>query len=240
MGVAAEPAFLLDRKWPHRVAVGVWLAVGIGLWLATDRFDRPAQVITGGLWAVGLGLLLRQFLRSLPGPVLAYDALRVGRQSRRIWFRLAYALFLAILFTWLYSSWVVFMPGARGQRVDPKVMARLADSFFQTYMVVQFIAVCVLTPPSVAGAIADEKERRTLEFLLATDLRDREILFGKLASRVGSLLLFLLAGLPILGLLQFFGGIDPDLVIAGYTALFATVLSLAALGGAASVLARHA
>ena len=90
----------------------------------------------------------------------------------------------------------------------------------------------------MAGAIADEKERRTLEFLLATDLRDREILFGKLASRVGSLLLFLLAGLPILGLMQFFGGIDPDLVLAGFAATFATVLSLAAVGIAASVLSR--
>ena len=97
-------------------------------------------------------------------------------------------------------------------------------------MVVQFILVCVLTPAAVAGAIADEKERRTLEFLLATDLRDREILFGKLAARVGSLLLFLLAGLPVLGLMQFFGGIDPDLVLAGFAATFATVLTLAAAG----------
>ena len=37
--------------------------------------DRPAQVVLAGLWVVGLGLLLRQFLRSLLGPVLAYDVL---------------------------------------------------------------------------------------------------------------------------------------------------------------------
>src|SRR5207237_10738758 len=153
------------------------------------------------------GLLLRQRLRSRRGPVLAYDGLRVGRTPRQIWFRVAYAVVLRSLFTWVYLAWVSY----NSARVHPKVMAQLAETFFTVYMVIQFIMVCVLTPASVAGAIADEKERRTLEFLLATDLRDRAILFGNLASRVGSLMLFLLAGLPILGLMQFFGGIDPDL-----------------------------
>jgi ABC-type transport system involved in multi-copper enzyme maturation permease subunit len=234
MGVPAEPTFLLDRKWPFRIALGLWLAAGVGAWFVAAELERPAQVVLGSLWVVGLGLLLRQFLRSLVGPVLAYDVLRVGRKRRQIWFRVAYAGVLAILFTWVYMTWVWSNPG----RVHPKAMARLAETFFTVYMVVQFMIVCVLTPASVAGAIADEKERRTLEFLLATDLRDREILFGKLASRVGSLLLFLLAGLPILALLQFFGGIDPDLVLAGFAATFATVLSLSAVAISASVLSR--
>ena len=165
------------------------------------------------------------------------EVLRVGRKSRQIWFRLAYAIVLAFLFCWIYFAWVSF----RGSgQVQPRDLSRLAETYFGVYMVVQFILVCVLTPASVAGAVAEEKERRTLEFLLATDLRDREILFGKLATRVGSLLLFLAAGLPILTLMQFFGGIDPDQVIAGFAATVLVVLSLAALGMAASVLSRKA
>ena len=35
----------------------------------------------------------------------------------------------------------------------------------------------MLTPAYVAGAISEEKDRKTLEFLLATDLRNREIGF---------------------------------------------------------------
>ena len=240
MGTPAEPTFLLDRKWPFRIAVGVWLAAGVGVWILAADLDRPAQVILAGLWAVGLALLLRQFLRSLVGPVLAYDVLRVGRKPRQIWFRVGYAVVLGIILAWVYLTWYELARYRGGGQIRPKDLSRLAETFFSTYMIVQFILVCVLTPAAVAGAIADEKERRTLEFLLATDLRDREILFGKLASRVGSLLLFLLAGLPVLGLMQFFGGIDPDLVIAGFAATFATVLSLAAVGIAASVLSRKA
>src|SRR4029453_8785013 len=87
---------------------------------------------------------------------------------------------------------------------------------------------------------ADEKERRTFEFMLATDLRDREILFGKLATGVGSLMLLLAAGLHMLGMLHFFGGLDPALVLAAFAATIIVVLSLAALGIAASVLSRKA
>src|SRR5829696_1051280 len=240
MGSPAEPAFLLDRKWPLRIALGLWLAAGVGAWFVAADLGRPAQVVLGSLWVVGLGLLLRQFLRSLVGPVLAYDVLRVGRKPRVIWFRLAYAILLAGLCAWVYFTWYAMAQYRGGGTVRPKDLSRLAETFFSVYMVVQFILVCVLTPASVAGAIADEKERRTLEFLLATDLRDREILFGKLASRVGSLLLFLLAGLPILGLMQFFGGIDPNLVVAAFVATVVVVLSLSAVGIAASVLSRRA
>ena len=238
MGTATSPTFPLDRKWPFRIALAVWLAIGVGAWFLADGMGRPGQVVLAGLWVVGLALLLRQFLLSLFGPVLAYEVLRVGRQSRQIWFRLAYAIILAFLFCWIYFAWVSFR--GPGQVVRPRDLSLLAETYFGVYMVVQFILVCVLTPASVAGAIAEEKERRTLEFLLATDLRDREILFGKLATRVGSLLLFLGAGLPILTLMQFFGGIDPDQVIAGFAATVLVVLSLAALGMAASVLARKA
>jgi ABC-type transport system involved in multi-copper enzyme maturation permease subunit len=240
MGTADAPTFPLDRKWPFRIALGVWLAVGVGSWFLVDGMGRPGQVVLAGLWVIGLGLLLRQFLLSLFGPVLAYDVLRVGRKSRHIWARVAYACVLALVFAWIYFAWLSFARYRGGGQIRPKDMAKLAETYFAAYMVVQFIMVAILTPASVAGSIADEKERRTLEFLLATDLRDREILFGKLASRVGNLILFLFAGLPILALMQFFGGIDPDLVIAGFTATVLIVLTLAALGMAASVLSRKA
>jgi ABC-type transport system involved in multi-copper enzyme maturation permease subunit len=96
-------------------------------------------------------------------------------------------------------------------------------------MVIQFLTVAVLTPAYTAGAIAEEKDRKTLEFLLATDLYNREIVLSKLASRVANLTLIVLAGLPILSFLQFMGGVDPNLVLAGFAATAMTMLSLAGL-----------
>src|SRR5262249_54563592 len=94
---------------------------------------------------------------------------------------------------------------------------------------IQHLLVSVLTPLMVAGALSEEKERRTLEFMLATDLRSREIILGKLAGRLANMTLFLLAGLPILSFLQLLGGVDPGLVLAGFAATMLTFVSLAAM-----------
>jgi ABC-type transport system involved in multi-copper enzyme maturation permease subunit len=96
----------------------------------------------------------------------------------------------------------------------------------------------VLTPAYLGSAIAEEKERRTLELLFTTHLNNTEIILGKLISRVIHLVGFVIAGLPILSLIQFWGGIDM-LLIAGN--LVNTILNIISIGSVcllASVLAR--
>ena len=78
------------------------------------------------------------------------------------------------------------------------------------------LVVVALTPAFTAAAITDEKERKTLDFLLVTDLSTREIVFGKLAARAGALFTLVLAGLPILSLIQFFGGIEGKNVVVSH------------------------
>src|SRR5262249_28601690 len=80
--------------------------------------------------------------------------------------------------------------------------------------------------------------RKTLEFLLATELRNREIVLGKLASRLLSLTLFLLTGLPILSLTQLWGGVDVGVLLLAFACTGVTMLSLAALSTLISVQSR--
>ena len=119
-------------------------------------------------------------------------------------------------------------------------MATFAESFFYVFLAVQMVAVILLTPAFVAGAIAEEKEKQTLDFLLATDLRNREIVLGKLASRLGNLALLVLAGLPILSLMEMLGGVEPRLVLGAFAVTGITLLTLAALSVLCSVHARRA
>src|SRR5262249_52424347 len=114
------------------------------------------------------------------------------------------------------------------------------EMFFYIFSVTQAVLVVLLTPAYVAGAIAEDKERRTIEFLFATDLHSREIVFGKLAARVGNLVLFLFTGLPVLSLIQFFGGIDPAILLSVFAATGVTMLSLAGVGILNSSLRRRA
>src|SRR5262249_31762997 len=119
-------------------------------------------------------------------------------------------------------------------------VSRFAGSFFGWFMAVQFTVVFLVTPAYTAGAIAEEKERRTLEFLLATELSDGEIVLGMLAARLGNLFLLILAGFALLSSLLFLGGVDPMQVFAGFAATAMTMLSLGSISILVSVSARTA
>ena len=170
----------------------------------------------------------------LLGPMFALDAVRVGRRKSTFvvrWLYLAALTFVLAVFFWGSTNRLSSSTGG----VAPSVLARFAEDFFWVYAVTQFLVVAALTPAFTAAAITDEKERKTLDFLLVTDLSTHEILLGKLAARGGLLFTLVLAGLPILSLVQFFGGIDPDLLLYGVAVTVATLVSLAAVSLACSV-----
>jgi ABC-type transport system involved in multi-copper enzyme maturation permease subunit len=222
-------------------ATVAWVAAALVLVLARNRLPPAALFTLAAALVLGLALLARRGWLRLFGPVLFYDLVRSGRRARYFVLRCLYALGLFLLLLWVYSLWEASNPGRdRSVGDQSQAQVQLAEQVFLAYAVAQFVAVCVLTPAYVAGAVAEEKERRTLEFLLATDLRNREIVFGKLAARVGNLALFLLTGLPILSLMQVFGGIDPNLLLASFAVTGLTMASLAGVSILNSVMRRRA
>lgn len=104
-------------------------------------------------------------------------------------------------------------------------------SLFQILCLVQLTFLLFFSALSSASAVSLEKDRRTFILLLITDLRDYEIVLGKI---FGSLLpiVFLLAGsAPVLALLLLLGGIAPFQVAQALVILAATSLVSGALGG---------
>ncbi len=173
------------------------------------------------------------------GPVLVYEMIRTARRGRLYLLRWLYVIGLFLLLLW-----VVYVLDAdyyrRHSTNDYKYLTRIAESYFYMFASTQFLVLATLTPAFVAGSIAEEKERKTLEFLLATDLSSREIVFGKLTARLGTLALFVIAGLPILSIMQFFGGIDFGILLTAFAATGIAVLSLAAVSLFNSVARRRA
>src|SRR5262249_8031663 len=155
------------------------------------------------------------------------DLVRSARRSRTFLVRTGYLSILLLVLCWMYLAWV-----PRGQVGEPIPSSQIAEfslRFFFTFMAAQLLLVVVLTPAYTAGAIAEEKERKTLEFILATDLRNREIVLGKVVSRVAHLSLFILAGLPVLSFMQFVGGVPPLPLLLGFAGTGVTMASLACL-----------
>jgi ABC-type transport system involved in multi-copper enzyme maturation permease subunit len=165
------------------------------------------------------------------GPLFHYELVRLARKGRSTVLRCSYAL---AVFVALGVAYYQRFPG-HSLLLDPfaipEVQARdsasLAEGFVRAILLAQTFAIAVLTPAYLAGAIAGERDRGTLELLFTTHLSDREIVLGKLAAVVTHLAGILLAALPLLAITQLWGGVDIFLLSAAF---LAAVLNLVAVG----------
>lgn len=132
------------------------------------------------------------------GPVFFWEVIRLSRRGAWHGGRLAFALTLLVC--------IYFEIGNR--ELKQTELNQYSEWIARLYYSIQRLAVIFLTPALVAGAILDERNKQTLPLLLSSMLSPREIVYGKLAGRLLGLLAILLAGLPILALMQFLGGID--------------------------------
>src|SRR5204862_3873863 len=116
-----------------------------------------------------------------------------------------------------------------GPVMSQKRLAEFALGCVAALMAVQGAAVFALTPAYLAGAIAEEKERGTLELLFTTPLLNREIICGKLFGRLAHLGFILLFGLPIMALMQLWGGVDAGVLLAGFDVAGLALLSIGSI-----------
>jgi ABC-type transport system involved in multi-copper enzyme maturation permease subunit len=175
------------------------------------------------------------------GPLLGYDLVRTARRHI-ILHRCLYLVGIALVLYLIYLSWSSLLRSGGlfdAHPVDSRELSRFAESFFTSFVLLQFAVVSIVTPAYAATALASEKANRTLELLLATHLTSREIVLGILASRLGTLFLLLLTGVPILCLLPFFGGVDPRYVFASFVVLLATTVSVGSMSVLVSIHARN-
>src|SRR5262249_45672171 len=171
---------VIDARSGRELAIGLALTVVAGLLVVYGGLlPRGFLFVLWGLWAVASIIVVGLGWLKLFGPLLMYDLVCIARRRRYLLIRTAYAVTLLLLLAALYSYWFWNVP--RGQNPAGRELTRFAETFFFTFMCAEFVAILVLTPAYTAGAIAEEKDKSTLEFLLATDLSKREIVLSKLA-----------------------------------------------------------
>src|SRR5262245_9615948 len=135
--------------------------------------DSPLHTFAAVLLAASAIMLLqwplRRVLRWVLGPLFTLEISRLARQGTAIWLRCVYALALLLA---LYTS---FPSQLLADRED---IARFAHDFSELFLRVQSVTVLFLVPLVFSGAISDEKEKGSLDFLLASPLSSREIVLG--------------------------------------------------------------
>jgi ABC-type transport system involved in multi-copper enzyme maturation permease subunit len=181
-----------------------------------------------------------RLLAALLGPIFAKEAVEIARRKRYYFNRLLYgaALLVALLIIWEDYGGRLSAGGSTAIRA----MARMAAEFFLYICIIQFGAVFLFVPLFLCGVVASEREERTLELLFTTRLTDSQIVLGKLGSRMAALVTLILCGLPVMGMLLFFGGVGPEAVwkvaaitllamlFAGAHAIYFSVVTKSPLG----------
>lgn len=173
-------------------------------------------------------------LFDLFGPILTWEMTTLVRRRRYFVLRGLYVFFLLLLLWTAYQTAFRFGADVFSGGVI-KQFSMFATSFFYEYSFSQLSAVLFLTPAYVASSIVVEKERKTIEYLFASSLTNREIVLGKWGARSANVFMLVLAGVPILGFASFFGGVDPGRIFLLFILTVATLISTASIAMLASI-----
>ena len=109
--------------------------------------------------------------------------------------------------------------------------ARFSLLLFQIFTFVLLTLLLFFAAISAAGTVAQEKDRRTFILLLITDMRDYEIVLGKLLGSLLPIGLLLLGSVPVLSMLLLMGGVGKEQVFQAVLILAATAFGSGSLGG---------
>ncbi len=169
------------------------------------------------------------------GPVFQAEMMTLSRRRRFYLGRALYGLLVLLIVSSTYNSMVSSL--SEGEEIPIARSARFGQAIFAAFATLQGIIVLVMTPSLVAGAIAEEKQRKTLHYLMASQLSSAEIILGKVAARLLRVAVLGAIGLPVLNMIALFGGVDFQAVLLVYGATATTTFFLAAVSILCSVVA---
>jgi ABC-type transport system involved in multi-copper enzyme maturation permease subunit len=166
-------------------------------------------------------------------PVFALELVTSARRARYFLWRVLYAtLLLAVLV-------LVYLVSFGLEEATIQAAAEFAQYYLQSFALLQLGAVLLLGPAVSAGAIARERETRTIEYLFTTHLTSAEIVLQKLAAAIAQLTAAVLAGVPVLSLAMLLGGITPEAVLAVTVVTMSTIVVVTSISMAASTVSQR-
>ena len=151
---------------------------------------------------------------AIDNPVLQRELISNLRAPRAFLLMLVYQIALAS---------VVLIAYPRDTKIDLSRESASAQRLVDFFFVGQFAIASLMAPSFTAGAITGEKERKTYEMLLASPLRPRVIVSGKLIAAVAHLVVLVSGSLPIIMLCLPLGGVSIYELLAAYVGLLSAI-----------------
>lgn len=159
------------------------------------------------------------------GPIFLRELLILPRRTRHYVTR---AVYLGSLWVLALTAWQALVGWQNAATLGDQ--ARFSLLLFQVLTFVQLALVLFFPALSAASSITTEKDRRTFVLLLLTDLRNYEIVLGKLFGSLLQMLLLLAGAVPLLTMLLLLGGVDGWQVVEAVVIMLATAVASSSLG----------
>ncbi len=93
--------------------------------------------------------------------------------------------------------------------------ASIGQGSSPSLLMLETLQVVFLAPAATAGAISLEREKQTLDMLIATPITSVAIVLGKLLSALTYVFLLIVASVPLTAVVFVYGGVGPDDVLQG-------------------------
>ncbi|RYG58402.1 hypothetical protein EON80_27160, partial [bacterium] len=159
---------------------------------------------------------------SSSNPVLVRE-LRAGLRSVK-----AFAL-IALYVALLGAIVTVYFPA--GKEIDLQSDGgEKGRGLFTTLILGQLFLTLVMIPALATGALAQERERQTLEPLMLTPLSPLQIVWGKAGGVLSLVGLLLLSSLPLTSLCFLLGGVSPGMLVSAYAGIFGLAMFTTGFG----------
>jgi ABC-type transport system involved in multi-copper enzyme maturation permease subunit len=108
--------------------------------------------------------------------------------------------------------------------------ASIGQGIFAALLMLMTLQVVFLAPSSTSGSISLEREKQTLELLIATPISSAAIVVGKLLSALVYVFLLIAASIPLMAVVFVYGGVGPEDVLRGYIVLVTAALAFGSFG----------
>ena len=161
----------------------------------------------------------------LVGPVFTREVATAPRSWRLYFLR---AVYVGALFGLVATAWLIVFGSQPVRSLGD--LARFGAAVFALLAPVQLAVVTGFSALLTAAAVAQEKDRRTLDLLLMTRMTNSELVIGKLLASMLSVLVLILAGVPLLMLLTLLGGISYEQVARVVGVSLTAALAAGSLG----------
>jgi ABC-type transport system involved in multi-copper enzyme maturation permease subunit len=152
------------------------------------------------------------------------------RQERTVWVMILYVVLLSLL-GWLYLS-----RSTSGSSNIGNDWNTAGTQLYQLLTVVEILLIIFITPSFTSGSINAEKELKTYDMLLCSQISSFSLVAGKLISGLSNVFLLIAASIPLFSLVFFFGGFTPMYILKDLTVFAVTAVMIASFGLLCSIL----